>query len=213
MLTLLYAALISLFTTQIPLPSTGTLEWELGTRESIDVPGNIIYLSYFRSPDDPGPHVGHLWSANGTMIATVPFTNETPTGWQIQYLDAPMSMPAGTFTVSVNSPAGAHYAYRPGLFATKLTNGHISAPVSAGVYGPVGIYPSLSTPTGYFRDVGFDYLAIGHIVITTEVPDNVQPNPLYTVLYDFPAGTYTYTVTVDNGKGQTVTASAPMVVP
>ncbi len=204
--------LVSLFTTQTPTTSAGTAAWELGTRLSTSVSGRITAIRYWRLADDPGPHVGHVWGASGVKLADVSFVGETAEGWQVQALPSPLSLMAGqTFTVSVNSPLGAHYALAPGGFTAPVVSGPLTAPVAAGVYvAGSGLFPSASTPTNYFRDVVFDADPQPVIVVG---PDPVLPGAIAAQLNGFQAGSYTLGITVTNAAGAAVSASAPLVIP
>ncbi len=44
--------------------------------------GTITGLRFYKAPTSAGPHVGHLWSAAGALLATVTFDDETSSGWQ-----------------------------------------------------------------------------------------------------------------------------------
>ena len=44
---------------------------ELGTRFRADRHGNITAIRFYKSPQNVGPHIGNLWSAGGTLLATV----------------------------------------------------------------------------------------------------------------------------------------------
>lgn len=208
------ALLSSLFLNSSPQTSTGTLAWELATRESVDIPGHITAIRYYRLPTDPGPHVGHIWSPTGQMLVAVQFTNETASGWQQQALTAPLPVSAGSYVVSVNSPAGANYAYLPGFFSSTVTNGHISAPASAGMYGTTGTFPSWgTTPTSYFRDIVFDDTPLGTISLSPTQPAGVTSTSVYATLSGFQPGTYTVTVIIqDPTTGATATSSQPLVL-
>ena len=76
----------SLLTTQTPAmihhkdgPTTG---YELGVRFKSDATGEIRAIRFWRDLYERGTHVGRIWSATGTQLATVTFNNETASGWQ-----------------------------------------------------------------------------------------------------------------------------------
>lgn len=215
MLSWFLTAALSLLTTQQPMVGMGSQSWELGTRIVADVPGRITAIRYWRLQGDPGPHVGKIWGPTGTLLATQPFVSGTASGWQEQALSMPLVIAAGALvTVSVNSPTAAPYAKLPGTFTTALVNGHLSAPPSAGAYSfpdQPGTFPSLSTPTSYFRDIVFEPdVPAGSISFA---PDTCSAGGLLALLTGFPPGLYTATVSLQSPSGATVTASAPLTVP
>lgn len=203
--------LLSLLTTQIPQRSTGTDPWELGTRLTPVSSGRLLAIRYWRLVDDPGPHVGHVWSVTGEQLAAVPFVAETASGWQVQALVVPLPVSAGQpLTVSVNSPAGAHYAVQPGLFTAAMSTSLLIAPASAGVYGASGVYPTASTPTGYFRDALFDLDPLPTIVIG---PDPLLPFGVAAQLKGFQPGVYTLGISLQSAAGVVITTSGPLTLP
>lgn len=149
-----------LFTTQVPAQpnrSDGvTTDWEQGMRFSTNSQGEIRGIRYFKAVGESGSHTGRIWSPSGTLLVSVAFANETASGWQEQALPTPLAITAGvTYTVSVN--ARSHYAMTPNGFSAPISNGGLTAPVSAGVYNDVqGAFPALSWENAnYFRDVVF----------------------------------------------------------
>ena len=44
---------------------------ELGTKFRADVNGYITAIRFYKSPQNIGPHIGNLWTATGTLLATV----------------------------------------------------------------------------------------------------------------------------------------------
>ena len=103
-------------------------------------------------------HTGHVWTASGQLLATVTFSNETPSGWQQQTLPSPVSIAANTeFVVSVTTSANAVFVVTGNAFPFGLTNGHLRAVAGAnGVYGNAGAFPAQSyNSSNYFRDLVF----------------------------------------------------------
>jgi len=132
---------------------------ELGVAFTPAVSGHATGIRFFKGPGNTGPHTGTLWSAAGDPLASVVFTDETPTGWQTADLATPYPLEAGTtYVVSYLAPQG-HYAATSGFFADGWVSGPLS--VAAGGngryrYGSQGGFPSLSWgATNYFVDVVF----------------------------------------------------------
>ncbi len=72
---------------------------ELGMRFSVDRTGQVTEIKYWRSSLDAGDtdvRDGHLWRADGTLLATVTFTSTAgQSGWQTATLSTPVSLQAG----------------------------------------------------------------------------------------------------------------------
>ena len=68
--------------------------------------GYITGLRFYKAATNTGTHVGNLWTAAGSLLSSVTFTNETASGWQIwpcraggdhgrHHLDGLLSRPCG----------------------------------------------------------------------------------------------------------------------
>jgi hypothetical protein len=133
---------------------------ELGMRFRASNDGQITGIRFYKSAQDVGTHVGNLWSANGTLLATATFTNETASGWQQVEFASPVAINANTTYVASYHSSG-NYAADPGLFNNSITNGPLTAPSSSliggnGVYayGGSSLFPTSSyNSTSYGVDV------------------------------------------------------------
>ena len=152
------AASQTLLTTQTPgnaNVNTGQA-WELGVRVRSDVAGQIRRLRFYKGPNENGPHVGHVWSGAGQLLATVTFNSETGSGWQEQPLGTPVAIAANTdYVVSVTTGPNGNFALTPDAFANGLMQGHLQAPANAAVYGVPNAFPTSTAPHNYFRDLVF----------------------------------------------------------
>ena len=64
-------------------PDSGdTSAVELGLRFTAAKTGYITGVRFFKSTTNTGTHVGSLWTASGTRLATVTFSGESASGWQ-----------------------------------------------------------------------------------------------------------------------------------
>jgi hypothetical protein len=135
---------------------------ELGLTFMSAVPGYITGVRFYKSSTNLGLHIGYLWTARGTLLAEVPFTNETASGWQQANFSSPIAIDANTpYVISYWSPRG-HYADDAGYFATSgITNQMLYAPPN-GQYGPNGSYgttnafpASSSSSSNYWVDAVF----------------------------------------------------------
>ncbi len=206
---MLVALLVSVLSLQMPQASTGTSFYELGARFAVDTPGKVTAIRYFRWQDDPGPHVGRLWSASGAKLAEAQFTAESASGWQEQALPMPVAvLPGAVLTVTVNTTSGSHYPILPSGFSTPLVDGHLT--YRAGAYvSQSGLYPTFESTGNYFRGVAFQ---ADPIVVIGSASDVL--NAFGSVsLEGFASGsTVTVSVTVTDGTS-TATASGPLTIP
>jgi hypothetical protein len=93
-----------------------------------------------------GVHTGHLYQADGTLLATQTFTNESGSGWQQVTLDTPVAINPGIdYVVSYYSPSG-FYSASGGYFASS----GVDSP-------PLHAPPTTATPNGVY-DYGAERL-------------------------------------------------------
>ncbi len=135
---------------------------ELGMRFRSDVAGTITGVRFYKGATNTGTHVGHLWTNSGTLLGSVTFTGETPTGWQQANFPTGIAIaPNTTYVISYYTPAG-DYAADSAFFASA---GVDAAPLHAlkdgqdgsngvYVYGSGGGFPNAtSLSTNYWVDV------------------------------------------------------------
>ncbi len=149
----------SLFTSQIPNRTdiADGVSYEMGVKLQSNVSGRILAVRYWKPYGETGAHTGRIWSADGTLLASVEFTNETDGGWQQARMTTPLPISANTtYVVSVN--ANSHYPFSGGSLTTSFRSGNLSttADGSNGVFGNIGTFPAQSfNNANYFRDVSF----------------------------------------------------------
>ena len=175
----------TIFTSQRPaqIDATDNRSYELGTRFQAQVDGQIRAVRYWKSPSDGGLHTGRIWSANGTLLTSVDFTNETPTGWQEAQLPTPLNVSRRTlYTVSVNTNTNFVITLDE-LNYPGITNGFLQTVGNEtnnnGTFGDIGTYPTNSfRGSNYYRDVVFientptpPPAASTQTVFTTQTPD------------------------------------------
>jgi hypothetical protein len=135
---------------------TGPWSYELGTKVIVDQPASLASIRWWKDTKELGSHTARVWSSTGTLLATVPVTSETASGWQQTNLATPLPLAANTvYIVSVNIN-NYFVTTRSGLL-TPLTSGiaHSANDVKNGVYGATaGAFPTNSFgSTNYFVDV------------------------------------------------------------
>jgi hypothetical protein len=131
---------------------------ELGVQFQASANGTITGLRFYKSALDTGTHVADLWSANGTLLATATFTNETASGWQQVNFSQPVAITAGTTYVASYHTSG-NYSDTSGYFTTAYTYGELTALANGGVfaYGTGSIFPTGSfNASNYWVDVVFN---------------------------------------------------------
>ncbi|WP_371833313.1 DUF4082 domain-containing protein [Ferirhizobium litorale] len=137
---------------------------ELGMKFVASTSGTVTGIRYYKPSGDTGTHTGSIWSANGTLLGTVTFTNESLSGWQTATFSNPIQIAAGqTYVASYHTSSGTYYS-SANYFATSHTNGPLTAPSSStsggnGVYayGSGGNFPGQSyNSSNYWVDVVFN---------------------------------------------------------
>ncbi len=112
---------------------------EVGTKFRSDVAGLITGIRFYKGPQNGGTHVGHLWTKNGTLLATVTFSKESATGWQQANLSKPVLIQANTtYVVSYYAPV-SHYSSDEYFFTSAVDSPPLHA-LQDGTDGPNGLY-------------------------------------------------------------------------
>jgi predicted RNA-binding protein with TRAM domain len=136
---------------------------DLGMAFTSDRNGSIVGVRFYKSVANTGTHVGSLWTAGGTLLASATFTNETASGWQQVNFSSPVPVTVGTvYVVSYFAPGG-HYSAAGGAFASTVTAPPLYAPASSGatpngvyLYAAGNLFPTLTyNATNYFVDAVF----------------------------------------------------------
>ena len=148
---------------------------ELGVKFIAEISGSITAIRYYRGPGNAGPHVGNLWDAQGTLLGSATFDNETEVGWQQANLATPVPITGGqTYIASYHAPSG-RYSYSPGALSSTVERAPLHAPSSAASFGNgvyrygASAYPSQSYgSTSYSVDVVF--LDDGGPAVVTTTP-------------------------------------------
>ena len=140
--------------------------FELGVQFESNVAGVVTGVLFYKQRGTTGTNVGHLWSSNGTLLASATFSNETSSGWQDVNFATPVSIQANTiYTVSYDTGSPNFY-YDSEYFAKGgVTKGNLTAPASTtinnrvldnGVYNYGGDFPIASQSyANFWADVAF----------------------------------------------------------
>lgn len=153
---------------------------ELGVKFSSDISGYVTGLRFYKANTNTGTHIANLWTNTGTLLATVPFTGESPSGWQ--QVNFPASVP-----ISVNTVYVASYHTTVGHYSDDLNyfkNAGIDNPplhaLANGVSGFNGVYaygpssfPNQSwNSSNYWVDVMFSAIPAPTLSMLTVSPGN-----------------------------------------
>ncbi|WP_209305577.1 DUF4082 domain-containing protein [Microbacterium sp. dk485] len=129
---------------------------EVGTAFTVDRPGQVTALRFYKGPGNTGTHVGSLWNSQGDRLITATFANETASGWQRVHLPAPVTVqPGETYVVSYFAPQG-RYSREDDYFTSARSDGPLTAPAGHNgrfLYAAAGGYPTGSwRSSAYFVD-------------------------------------------------------------
>ena len=137
---------------------------ELGVKFRSDVSGTVTGIRFYKSSANTGTHVGNLWNANGTLLATVTFSGETASGWQQMSFSTPVSITSNTVYVASYHCTSGHYSEDDNFFSSKGVDNPPLHALANGVSGGDGVYAYSSSsvfPTltwqaaNYWVDVAF----------------------------------------------------------
>jgi Domain of unknown function (DUF4082)/Bacterial Ig-like domain/Calx-beta domain/Bacterial Ig domain/Purple acid Phosphatase, N-terminal domain len=147
---------------------------EIGTRFRSDSSGHITAIRFYKSVQNVGPHAGHLWTAGGQLLASVPFSSVTASGWQEATLPTPVAISANTsYIVSYHTGSG-FYAGDDFYFASSgVDNGPLHA-LRDGQDGPNGVYRygASGFPTQTFNSENY---WVDVVFVTSVAPDTTPP--------------------------------------
>jgi hypothetical protein len=155
----------------------------LGVKFRSDVDGVITGIRFYKGPGNALNHVVHLWTGDGTLLATALSTSETSSGWQQVSFSSPVAISANTTYVASYWASYGGYAATPGYFAASgADNGPLHA-LADGVDGPNGLFadgndafPNQSyNSTNYWVDVVFNSAPPANTTLPTVT--NQTPNP------------------------------------
>jgi hypothetical protein len=149
--------------TSATLPATAsasdTAAVNLGLRFTSDVAGTVTGVRFYKGSRNTGAHVGALWSAAGTQLASVTFTNETATGWQQANFSLPVAITANTvYVVSYKAPVGGYAVTVPYTWSGVNSLPLRVSGTSPGVYtySTATVFPTSTwNSSNYFVDVVF----------------------------------------------------------
>ncbi|MFC4588892.1 DUF4082 domain-containing protein [Sphaerisporangium corydalis] len=132
---------------------------EVGVKFTAEMDGTVTGVRFYKGAGNTGTHVGNLWSATGTLLATGTFTGETASGWQSLTFTTPVSVTAGQVYVASYLAPDGHYAGDGGYFNSgPYDNSPLHALANGGAAGGNGVYrygTSSGFPTASFNGANY----------------------------------------------------------
>ena len=122
-----------------------------------DIAGYITGVRFYKGAGNTGTHVGHLWTASGTLLATATFTSETATGWQQVNFSQPVPIEANTtYVASYFAPNGG-YAFDGAYFASAGIDSGVLHALSNAAAGGNGVFRAGSSgfPNSSFNSANY----------------------------------------------------------
>ncbi|HKP06545.1 MAG TPA: DUF4082 domain-containing protein [Microbacterium sp.] len=189
--------------------------YELGLRFTPGSDGFITGVRFYKGAGNGGTHVGSLWDASGTRLASVSFANESASGWQTAEFLNPVEVVAGTrYTVSYTAPQGRYAStelYWPykSVSSAPLSVNNVAGPDAPGVYGNAGSFPTATYKEGnYYVDVLFTQSDSSPLRISSRTPvagaSSVPLNTVITATFTRPADPATVGITVKDAAGAAI---------
>jgi hypothetical protein len=138
----------------------------LGVRFTSQSAGTITGIKFYKGPGNTGTHVGSLWSASGTLLASATFTGESTAGWQSVTFANPVSVTAGTVYTAAYRTTVGHYSATAGAFSSAYSYGPLSVPANGGSYSYANGFPNTQVTTSYLVDLIFQATAVPITVVS-----------------------------------------------
>jgi hypothetical protein len=176
----------------------------LGVAFSSDTDGLVTGIRFYKAAANTGTHIGTLWSASGTALASATFSGETASGWQQVTFSSPVPVTAGTtYVASYLAPSG-HYSLGTSFATGGTDNPPLHALPDGAPHNGLYVYSSTNSfPTSSFNSSNYD-VDVTYVVSTVPgAPSGVTAtagNASATVSWIAPSSTggspiTTYTVT------------------
>jgi hypothetical protein len=130
----------------------------LGVRFQTTQPGYITGVKFYKATGNIGTHVGALWTASGTKLASATFTNETASGWQQVNFAQPVPVKANTAYIAGYLAPQGNYSADSGYFATQgagLPPIEAMKSTSGAANGLYSYGSSLTFPTNTYNNANY----------------------------------------------------------
>jgi hypothetical protein len=162
---------------------------ELGVKFRTSADGFISGIRFYKGPQNSGIHVGNLWNAAGTLLASATFTSESAQGWQQVTFGSPIPVTANTtYVASYYAPNGGYAGDNNYFSGAGVTNGPLTA-LADGVDGGDGVYRygASALPTDTWRSTNY---WVDVVFVTSGVPSTSGEPILVIISAANPFSTY-----------------------
>jgi hypothetical protein len=143
------SATVSIFQSQIPVGVPGNDGFgpiELGVKFQSAVAGLVTGISFYKNPGNLGTHTAQLYSADGMLLDSGVFTNETDSGWQTSLFANAYAIAANTvYIAAYHSSLGNYFSTHYGL-KTAVVNAPLTALADSTEAGLNGIFKYTTAP-------------------------------------------------------------------
>src|SRR5262249_42301528 len=119
------------FTIPTTVDSGDAFPVELGMKFKADNSGWITGVRFYKADANTGTHIGKLWAADGTRLATATFANETANGWQTVTFASPVAVTAGTTYVASYHTDSGHNSFTSGGLMSPIDRGPLHSIASS----------------------------------------------------------------------------------
>lgn len=131
----------------------------LGHKVHANEDGYIHAIRFYKSMRTTATsHAVHVWTSNGTQLATATSSNETDYGWQEVPLPSPVAVSQGQdYVISYYTPDNVH-VYSDAMLGTEAGSGPIRANASGALYEPGGndVFPTKNDGTNAVANFWID---------------------------------------------------------
>ncbi len=149
---------------------------ELGVKFRADVAGYVTGVRFYKGSLNTGTHIGNLWTASGTRLATATFSSETATGWQQVTFASPVAVQANTtYIVSYYAPNGGYALSNSPEFSTQGVDNPPIHLLMSGVDGGNGVYTYSSSSAFPISTFNSSNYWVDVLFTTTSGPDTTAP--------------------------------------
>jgi hypothetical protein len=186
---------------------------ELGVRFSVDAPGSLVGIRFYKSAMNDGQHTGSLWTKSGVRLATATFTNESGSGWQTAMFTKPVALvPQRKYVASYYTPTG-YYSQQQWTFGGGNTIGGsgVKADLGTYAYGRGGFPSDTWHNAAYYVDVLFAPTGtdLKPEPSTTAPSSSIEPSPPRTSTSAKPTPPRTSTTAKPSPSHSTSTSKPP----
>ena len=182
---------------------------EVGVKLRSDVAGYVTAIRFYKASANTGTHIGNLWTSNGTLLASAPFTGETASGWQQVNFVNPVLISSNTVYVASYHCNNGHYSEDDGYFSSSGVDNPPLHALASGVSGPNGVSAYSSTnvfPTQAYDAANYWVDVVFCATNDIQMPVSIIVSPTNSTLTTGGAQQYTATGNYSNGSPQDITS-------